>query len=190
MQQDRQNNWFWGLCVQLCWGLNYSHLLQWGAAVKAGQMLYLVVRQLPTTIHKRSQWPAVDLWRGKLWGWRNNFSEQSTLRAKRFSRTIIFRVLGWWLEFCNAVIVHMLCLGHDSQQCASVFLLLSPPCVCVLTALWGETAAHIDPEGGLRDRPESTSYRQKENPLIIVEMQVSERISQSCEPNLVRQGAV
>lgn len=34
------------------WGLNDSHLLQRRAAVKAGQMLYLVVGQLPATIHK------------------------------------------------------------------------------------------------------------------------------------------
>ena len=70
--------------------------------------------------------------------------------------------------------------------------LLFPPhmCVCVLTALWGEAAAHIDPEGELRDQPESASYREKENPLIIVEVQASERIPQSSESNLVRQGAV
>lgn len=40
------------MCVQLCWGLNHSHLLQCRAVVKAGQILYLVVRQLPTTMHK------------------------------------------------------------------------------------------------------------------------------------------
>lgn len=62
--------------------------------------------------------------------------------------------------------------------------------VSVLTALWGEAAAHIDPEGELRDRPESASYRERENPRIIVEVQASERIPQSCESNLVRQGAV
>lgn len=38
--------------VELCWGLNHSHLLQCRAVVKAGQILYLVVRQLPTTMHK------------------------------------------------------------------------------------------------------------------------------------------
>lgn len=40
------------VCMQLGCGLNYSHLLQRRAVVKARQMLYLVVRQLPTTIHK------------------------------------------------------------------------------------------------------------------------------------------
>lgn len=38
-------------CLQLCWVLN-SHLLQCRAVVKTGQIFNLVVRQLPTTIHK------------------------------------------------------------------------------------------------------------------------------------------
>lgn len=64
------------------------------------------------------------------------------------------------------------------------------PSVYVLTALWGEAAAHTDPEGELRDQPELASYTEKENPLIIVDVHASERIPQSHESNLVRQGAV
>lgn len=63
-------------------------------------------------------------------------------------------------------------------------------CACLLTALLGEAAAHIDPEGELRDQLESMFCREKEDPLIIVEMQASERSPQSCESNLVRHGAV
>lgn len=93
----------------------------------------------------------------------------------------------------------MIAWGHNFPQLGFVyqFLYLSlfpPVCVCahvcVLTALWGEAAAHIDPEGELRDPPESASYREKENPLIIAEVQASERIPQPCDSNLVRQGAV
>lgn len=91
----------------------------------------------------------------------------------------------------------MIAWGHNSQQFGFVYQFLypnlqpHPPCVLyVLTALWGEAAAHTDPEGELRDQLESASYTKKENPLIIVEVQASERIPQSCESNLVRQGAV
>lgn len=48
--------WKWKRCVRyVCGGvvgLNYAHLLQRRAAVKAGQMLDLVVGQLPATMHK------------------------------------------------------------------------------------------------------------------------------------------
>lgn len=64
------------------------------------------------------------------------------------------------------------------------------PHVYVLTALWGAAAAHTDPEGELRDQLELASYTEKENPLIIVDVQASERIPLSYESNLVRQGAV
>lgn len=89
----------------------------------------------------------------------------------------------------------MIAWGYNCPQLGVVYQFLSlnnptQPYVYVLTALWGEAAAHTDPEGELRDQPELASYTEKENPLIIVDVQASERIPQSHESNLVRQGAV
>lgn len=81
------------------------------------------------------------------------------------------------------------------ELCVSDFVPLTFPLgVYLLTALWGEAAAHTDPEGELRDQPESAFYRgrkkKEEDLLIIVEVQASERILQSSECNLVRQAAM
>lgn len=91
----------------------------------------------------------------------------------------------------------MLSLGGGGQVsaielCVSDFVPLTFPLgVYLLTALWGEAAAHTDPEAELRDQPESAFCRKKEaDLLIIVEVRASERILQSSECNLVRQAAV
>lgn len=102
---------------------------------------------------------------------------------------------GGWIGLHGKVIVWMIAWGYNCPQLGFVYQFLylhhQPPTrVYVLTALWGEAAAHTDPEGELRDQHELASYTEKENPLIIVEVQASERIPQSRESNLVRQGAV
>lgn len=79
------------------------------------------------------------------------------------------------------------------ELCVSDFVPLTFPLgVYLLTALWGEAAAHTDPEAELRDQPESAFCRgrkKEEDLLIIVEVRASERILQSSERNLVRQAA-
>lgn len=58
----------------------------------------------------------------------------------------------------------------------------------ILTALLGEAAARIDPEGGPRVRLESAFCRDKEDSMVIVKTQAGERSRWSGEPNSVRQG--
>lgn len=112
------------ICVRWCQGLSYSHLLQRRAAVKAGQMLYLVVGQLPATIHKaHKQWAAViAAWEmmapARVFGYR--FSSVS-MTGQSFCGWV-----GWVIGFHSTVIKQM---HWGSVGISSLFFFLVPLCV-------------------------------------------------------------
>lgn len=164
------------------WGLNYSHLLQRRAAVKAGQMLYLVVGQLTATIHKaHKQWPAV------IAAW--EMTASARVSGCRFSSvSMAGQSFCGWLDFTVQWLNK--CFGAQSASALFFFFYLSasPRRARILTALSGEAAAHTDPEGALRVRLESAFCREREDSLVIVKMRASERSPWSSDPNSVRHG--
>lgn len=119
------------VCVQLCCGLNNSHLLQWRAVVKARQMLYLVVRQLPTTIHKAyiNTGTSCGFIAWEIMGVTGLFGRTVSSVSKAIQQDNNFlRLWGGWLDF----IVQILAVGHDSQQSLP---LTSPACMCTHSTL-------------------------------------------------------
>lgn len=168
------------VCMRWCRGLNYSHLLQRRAAVKAGQMLYLVVGQLPATIHKaHKQWPAV------IAAW--EMTAPARIFRCRFSSVSVTGQsfcgwVGWVIGFHSTVSKKTL---RGSVVISSLFffsffyLSASPWRARILTALAGEAAAHTDPEGALRVRLESAFCRGREESVVIVKTQASERSPRS-----------
>lgn len=134
-------------CVRWCRGLNYSHLLQRRAAVKTGQMLYLVVGQLPVTIHKaHKQWPAVDYSVG------NHGPDEVIwvcVQLCECDRTIV-----WWVIGCHSKVK---CFGAQSVSLSGgVLPLLFPPsCMSTYRTLRRGSCSHRS--GGRAESPARVS---------------------------------